>query len=116
MVRYSSRACPRASGPTSGPDAHCPYPMSRPMLIQITCPHCGVNGRLRDDGQGHRVLCPRCGMRFDLPARPEPEPELDSAPPASVIDSRGGEAEDVDTFGNPAHSGYYESPTIDADH
>jgi hypothetical protein len=80
------------------------------MLIEVTCPYCGATGRLREDAQGHRILCPRCGMRFDLQTRPEAAPDLPPAVIDAAEDQRGGA-----DFGHPAQSGFYESPTIDAD-
>jgi hypothetical protein len=48
-------------------------------------------------------------MRFDLPAGP-------GVPAAAIsLGNEPSESADVDSFGNPAQSGFYESPTIDAD-
>src|SRR3954451_9592147 len=86
------------------------------MPIQVTCPHCGVTGRLPDDGRPRRVLCPRCGMRFDVAGQPKAGPDL---PPAVIAHERAGEGEgpgvDAEPYGDPARSGYYESPAIEAD-
>jgi hypothetical protein len=47
-------------------------------------------------------------MRFDLPAGPgEPAAALSPGTEPS-------ESVEVDSFGNPAQSGFYESPTVDA--
>jgi len=80
------------------------------MLIRVTCPHCGVTGRLRDDAQGSRVLCPRCGMRFDLPASRDSGPAGPSA--ATPGEKPGG---NPDPFGSSALSGFYESATVEED-
>jgi hypothetical protein len=82
------------------------------MPIQVACPHCGVTGRLPNDGRPRRVLCPRCGMRFDLPGQPEGGPDL---PPAVIARAGAGEGRDADPFGDPARSGFHESPTVDAE-
>src|SRR4051812_2518390 len=82
------------------------------MPIKVTCPHCGATGRLPDDDRHRRVLCPRCGMRFDVSGKPEAGPDL---PPAVIVYAGASEGDDADPYGDPARSGFYESPAIDVD-